>query len=288
MNKNNLSLINKYLSLLLILPFTYFGYSQEKLLYKQIDSTELYMRIFYPSSIGVKKINYPAILFFHGGGWINGSLYQLKPHAEYFSQRGVVSILVEYRVKNKHKTSPFESLKDAKSAVRFVKKNAVKLRIDTTKIVTAGASSGGHLAAATALIDGYNEYTDDMSIDASPDALILFNPVVDNGPGGYGYNRIDEEYKDFSPIHNLKQGAPPTILFLGTDDVLIPVETLKYYQKVMEKVGSRCELFLYEGQAHGFFNHRNFEYYKKTVSKADKFLQSINFLSNKMTIEIKK
>jgi acetyl esterase/lipase len=115
---------------------------------------------------------------------------------------------------------------------------------------------------------------------------VLFNPVIDNGPGGYGYERIGNAYKDFSPLHNIREGAPPTIIFLGTNDNLIPVETAEYYQKVMEKVGSRCELYLYEGQGHGFFNYRNPEYYKKTVFEADKFLQSLGYLNREPLIEI--
>jgi len=125
-----------------------------------------------------------------------------------------------------------------------------------------------------------------LTVSCKPNALVLFNPVVDNGPGGYGFERIGNAYKDFSPLHNIEKGAPPTIFFLGTSDKLIPVETARYYQKVMEKVGSRCELYLYDGQSHGFFNYRNTEFYKKTVLAADEFLQSLGYLEKEPIIEI--
>ena len=115
---------------------------------------------------------------------------------------------------------------------------------------------------------------------------MLFNPVIDNGPGGYGYERIGKEYKKFSPLHNINEGAPPTIILVGTKDKLIPVETVKYYKTVMEKVGSRCDLKLYEGEVHGFFNYRNFEYYKKTLIEADKFLVSLGYLKEEPIIKI--
>ena len=261
------------------------GYSQDQVLYKKVNTTKLFMDIYYPELIKTEK-EYPAIVFYFGGGWINGSINQFEPHAKFFSQRGMVSILVDYRVKNRQQTTPFESLKDAKSAIRYIREHADKFRIDTSKIVAAGGSAGGHLAASTALVDDYNENTDNMSVSSIPNALILFNPVIDNGPGGYGYDRIDEAYKSFSPLHNIKNGAPPTIIFLGTDDNLIPIETAKYYQKVMERVKSRCELHLYEGQGHGFFNYDNFDYYKKTVSEADEFLQSLGYLKKEPVIEI--
>jgi hypothetical protein len=47
----------------------------------------------------------------------------------------------------------------------------------------------------------------------------------------------------------------------------------------MEKVGSRCDLKLYEGQKQGFFNYGNFEFYQKTIKSADLFfLQSLGYL----------
>jgi acetyl esterase len=273
------------LTLLITLIAYSFGYAQEQIVYKQIDSTKLFMEVYQPKTMEKAK-KYPAMVFFFGGGWNGGTIKQFEPYAKYFSQRGMICFLVDYRVKNRQQTTPFESLNDAKSAIRFIREEAVELYIDTSKIVAAGGSAGGHLAAATALINDYNENTDNMSVSCIPNALVLFNPVIDNGPGGYGYDRIGDDYKSFSPLHNIKKGAPPTILFLGTNDNLIPVETAKYYQKVMEKVNSRCELHLYEGQGHGFFNYKNFDYYKKTVSEADEFLQSLGYLNKKPIIEI--
>lgn len=261
------------------------GYAQEQVTYKQLDTTRLQMTVYYPETLP-RAANHPAIVFFFGGGWNNGSIKQFEPQAKYLSKRGMVCFLVEYRVKTRHQTSPFESLKDAKSAMRFIRKYAPRFHIDPTKIVAAGGSAGGHLAAATALIDGYNEPTDDLSVSCVPNALVLFNPVFDNGPGGYGFERIGEAYKHFSPLHNIKAGAPPTLVLLGTNDALIPVETAQYYQKVMQKVGSRCDLRLYENQIHGFFNYANVEYYTKTLTEADTFLQSLGYLQKDPTVKI--
>lgn len=269
--------------LILILPSICLA--QEKTLYKQVDSTDLFLEVYYPEEIQVSK-NYPAMVFFFGGGWVGGDKAQFLNQAKYLSKRGIVCFLVDYRIKNAHGTSPFESLKDAKSAIRFIRKNAGDFHIDPTKIIASGGSAGGHLAAATALIEGYNEDSDDLSLSAIPNALVLFNPVIDNGPGGYGYERIRDAYKSFSPLHNIKAGAPPTLILLGTNDALVPVVTAEYYKQVMEKVGSRCELRLYEGAEHGFFNYRNFEYYKNTLMETDSFLTSLDYLKAEPIVEI--
>jgi acetyl esterase/lipase len=249
----------------------------DSILFKQVGADSLFLQVDYPLQFDPAQ-RYPAMVFFFGGGWNGGSTGQFEPHAKYFASRGMVCFRADYRVKNRQGTSPFESLKDAKSAMRYIRAQARELGVDPDKIVASGGSAGGHLAAATAVIDVYNETGEDLSVSCIPNALVLFNPVFDNGPGGYGFERIGEQYKDFSPLHNLKEGMPPTIIFLGTEDRLIPVETAAYFKTVMEKVGSRCELFLYEGEGHGFFNYRNYEMYVDTRDNAAAFLISTGII----------
>ncbi len=262
--------------------------SQQVISYKEVGGTTLFLEVHSPPAQSTRTSQHPALVFFFGGGWNGGDRQHFIHHAQYFSQRGIVCFLVDYRTKNNSQTTPFESVKDAKSAMRYIRKNAEKFSVNPNKIITAGGSAGGHLAAATAFITDYNQETDDLSISPIPNALVLYNPVIDNGPGGYGFERIGEQhYKQFSPLHNIQVGAPPTIFFLGTKDTLIPTETAAYYVKSMEKVGSRCDLKLYGGQAHGFFNYGNLEYYKQTILETDKFLQSLGYLDEEMTVEIK-
>lgn len=260
------------------------AWAQEHEVYKTVDTTVLSLDIYYPPEMIAGK-TYPAIIFFFGGGWIQGDKVQFEPHAKYFSERGMISVLADYRVRSRNNTTPFEALKDAKSAIRYLRTNAARFHIDPEKLVASGGSAGGHLAAAAAACENYDDDQDDLTVSAKPNALVLFNPVIDNGPGGYGFERVGEDYRHFSPLHNLHRGMPPTILFLGTRDKLIPVETARYYQKVMKKLGSRCDLHLYEGQEHGFFNLKNQEYYVQTVLRTDEFLISLGYLSGSPTIK---
>lgn len=261
------------------------AFSQEDLVYKEIGGHRLEMRVYSPEQVKPDSL-YPAMVFFFGGGFKSGNLGHFENHARYFAQRGLVCFLVNYRVESRQGTTPVESLKDARSAMRFVRANAERFNVDPGRIAGSGGSAGGHLAAACALVRGYDEATDDLSVSCMPNALVLFNPVIDNGPGGYAYERIGEAYREFSPLHNIHRGAPPTIIFLGTQDKLIPVETAHYYQVVMEKVGSRCELKLYEGAGHGFFNYNNTLHYRQTVKEADSFLQSLGYLNTEPVIPI--
>ena len=274
------------LSLLVILiSVTVIAQSSDSILYKRVDSTSLYLFVDYPPGFD-RSQTYPALVFFFGGGWRGGTTDQFEPQARYFARRGMICIRADYRVYGRHGTSPFESLMDAKSAIRYLREHAGQLHIDPQRIVASGGSAGGHLAAATALVKDFNEASDLLSYSCVPNALVLFNPVIDNGPGGYAFDRIGEHYKAFSPLHNIRAGAPPTIFFLGTEDNLIPVETAHYYQLVMEKAGSRCDLFLYDGQGHGFFNPGRGGFYKKTVAEANRFLTSLGYLGEDPEIPI--
>lgn len=249
--------------------------AQDKIVYKTVDTISLSMEIYSPEKLNPEK-KYPAIIFFFGGGWTTGSITQFEPFAKYFSEKGLISILVDYRVKSRNGTSPFESLKDAKSAIRFLRSNAAKFHVDPDKIIASGGSAGGHLAAACFTNETINEANDDFTVSAKPNSLVLFNPVIDNSKEGFGYDKIGGRYLEFSPLHNIQKGFPSTVFFLGTKDKLIPVSTAELFKYKIDSVGSRCDLFLYEGQEHGFFNKE--EYRNKVIPEINIFLKSLGFL----------
>jgi acetyl esterase/lipase len=242
------------------------------------EPVKLHLHVFTPND-NLGKNNRPAIVFFFGGGWMGGTPSQFYPQCRHLAQRGMVAISAEYRTAKPHGTTPAECVKDGKSALRYVRSNAKSLGIDPLRVAAGGGSAGGHVAAAIATLEGFNDPDDDSTVSAKPDALVLFNPVFDNGPTGYGHDRVKAYWESFSPLHNLSAQTPPAIVFLGTKDNLIPTATAEAFRDKMKKLGVRSELFLYEGQPHGFFNAKNAEHYEKTLAEADRFLTSLGFLS---------
>ncbi|MCA9072645.1 MAG: dienelactone hydrolase family protein, partial [Planctomycetaceae bacterium] len=114
--------------------------------------------------------------------------------------------------------------------------------------------------------------------------------VFDNGPKGWGHGRVGERYQDFSPFHNVSKDDPPAIVFLGSADKLIPVKTAFDFQKSMKAAGLECEVKIFEGMPHGFFNYGrngNKPYYE-TVVAADRFLASLGWLSGEPTLKAPK
>jgi len=265
---------------LALFMFSVNGFAQEitapdVFIYKQIDTVKLKMEVYHPIKFEKSK-KYPTIVFFFGGGWNSGSVNQFRPFAMHYAAKGMITVLADYRVKTRQGTTPFESVKDAKSAVRYLRANAKDLGIDPDRLVASGGSAGGHLAAACYTAETINEESDDLKVSPKPNALMLFNPVIDNSKDGYGYDRVGERYLEFSPMHNIHVGFPPTIFFLGTKDKLIPVSIAEEFKQKIESVGSSCEVYFYEGEGHGFFNQTKF--HEDILKKTDAFLQAIGYL----------
>lgn len=253
-------------------------------IYKKVSGQELRLYVVSPPGTGDSR---PAIVFYHGGGWKGFKAVQFNHHAEYLASRGMVAIQVEYRPVGDDPTEPpIVCVQDTKSSMRWVRAHARELGIDPKRIAASGGSAGGHLAAWVALCGGFDDPADDPKVSPRPDALVLYNPVFDNGPDGWGQGRVRDRYPEFSPMHNIKAGAPPTIVFLGSEDKLIPVKTLAEYKARMEKVGARCDTHVYEGQGHGFFNYRAQPnpYYEKTLRATDEFLASLGWLNGAPTL----
>ena len=102
---------------------------------------------------------------------------QFAEHAKYFSQRGMVTILADYRVSSRHDVKVINPISDGKTSIKWIKENADLLGVDKNRIVASGGSAGGHLAASTALLSQYDDPKEkNNKFNSIPSALILFNP----------------------------------------------------------------------------------------------------------------
>ncbi len=250
--------------------------------YKKTRQGELELHLHYPAEWkpGDRR---PAIVFFFGGGWTSGNVRQFEPQAKHLAERGMVAARADYRVKSRHDVTPAECVEDAKSAVRWLRQNAVVLGVDPERIVAAGGSAGGHIAACTAFTEGLEAEGEDRSVSSRPNALVLFNPVVRFAGQPELMTRINNDDKLgrlLSPTLHLgkaAQSAPPALLLYGKEDRLL-AQGEEFAEKA-KQAGARAELFLADGVGHGFFNRP--PWLERTLQRADEFLVSLDYLPKK-------
>ena len=251
--------------------------------YKTIGDTQLSLYIFEPPA-AVAKTNRPAIVFFFGGGWTNGTPGQFEQHCRALAARGLVAITADYRVLSRQKAKPIDCVADAKSALRWVRANATRLGLDPQRIAAGGE------VAAIATVPGFESPGEDLKISSVPNALVLFNPALVLAPlpglelANFGdrvpAERMGTDPKNLSPAHHVKKGTPPTIIFHGKADTTVPYATVEAFTNAMKAAGNRCELVGTEGATHGYFNYGRGDNsaYRATLAATDAFLVSLGWL----------
>lgn len=244
--------------------------------YKTVAGRDLSLYVLKPND-WKKSDSRPAMVFFHGGGWTRGGPATFTEQARYLTSRGMVTLRVEYRLLEQPSDSPEVCIQDARSAMRWVRGHAEDLGINPERIASAGESAGGHLAAFVGMMDGFDEPQDNTKISPKSNAMFLFNPVLDNGPDGWAHRRVGERYKVFSPFYNVTAKAPPAVVFLGTEDQLIPVKTIEEFRTRMEACGVRCDAHFYAGEKHSFFSKEPWR--TTTLIEVDRFLIDLGWLT---------
>lgn len=253
----------------------------ESHVYKEVEGGKLELFVHKPAGNAPDE-GWPAIVFFYGGAWVSGDINQFKTHSEHLAQRGMVAIRAHYRVKGRFdNATPFDCMVDARSAIRWVRAHAEDLSIDSNRIAAAGGSAGGHIALCTATITDTRPETD-ADASARPNALVLFNPVVDPTVGTVS-RRFDGRAEDASPMHHLAAGTPPTLIIHGSADETVPIETIKTYQRKVQHNGDRCDVAIFDGRGHGFFNfNRKGDDPQDALDRADAFLTSLGWLAPRL------
>lgn len=281
--------LKNYPNLQIVKEFSYPYITEEKnISYCKTNERELKLDVFSPSEKSTTKRT--AILFIHGGGWRSGNKAMHYPLLQQLAALGYVCITPEYRLSTEALYPA--AVHDIKSAIRWVRKNAATYNIDVNRIVVAGHSAGGELAAFMGATNGmpqfegngcYKEYSSKANAVIDADGTLAFiHP--DSGEGDdskrisaathwFGYSRTEnpELWKQAAPLTHVGKHTPPTQfinsgvarMHAGREDFLAVLKQHKIYS----------ETKTFEGSPHSFllFN----PWFDTTVVYIDKFLRRV-------------
>jgi acetyl esterase/lipase len=246
--------------------------------YKRVNGFELEMHLFLPDTT-IFKGNRPTLVYFHGGSWSEGKpdRFWLYQTAQEYAKKGWIATAVEYRIKGKQGTFPFESVKDAKSAIRWLRENAEKYKVDTNNIVVTGSSAGGHLAIATTLVDNWNEKTDNLNISSVPNVILVNSAVYDltvnNAKWITEYNENKKLVKEISPNHLIKKVKTKMLLIHGEKDRNCSYESATNFYDEMKLLGNDIELHTIKGASHWIWLGR---YYPEVAKITSNYIKNLN------------
>ena len=237
----------------------------EQLAYKTVEGRTLSLHAFLAADASDAQPR-PAVLLFHGGRWLYGSPRAMYPQCQFFAAQGYHCFAAEYRLGANNRVDVRQLVDDAADALRYLYDKADTLLLDAANIIVGGGSAGGHLAAAVG--------AQVPAVDAPlPAALLLYNPMLDLAPGTPDHHLVKDYWREVSPAHHITAALPPTLILVGSDDPEVPVATVNQFCDNAGEVYARCEVEVYEGQSHGFFN--NEPYLTQTNARALAFLKSL-------------
>lgn len=209
--------------------------------------------------------NGAAIVICPGGGY-GGLVTKGEGHgiAAWLNAHGIAGIVLEYRLPAGR---PYVPLLDAQRALRTVRANAIKWKVDPKKVGIIGFSAGGHLAStATVHFDlGEGKTTDAITRESSrPDFSILIYPVISMDVGvhrGSKKNLMGEtpaaslpEY--FSTQKHVKAATPPAFLAHAIDDKVVPIENSRMFYEAQKKAGLPSRLIELPNGGHGLNGYK--------------------------------
>lgn len=206
----------------------------------------------------------PAIVIIHGGGWTSGDKAAKREIniGTTLAAHGYVCASINYALAAQGRPTWPGNLHDCKRAVRWLRKNAEKYRIDPDHIGAIGGSAGGHLTAMLAVTgpeDGLEPEEDPgLSLSSRVQAAV---PMYPGAPAGLSRDHVmfpgkraevPELYRAAAPINHVTRDDAPMLILHGTADTTTPLAGSQQFAGKLQEVGVEHQLVVVEGAPHSF------------------------------------
>jgi acetyl esterase/lipase len=210
---------------------------------------------------------FPAVVCLHGGGWVGGDRGQLEQTIRVLAARGYVAVTPDYRVAPRDRfPAPVE---DCKAAVRWLRANAARYKVNPLRVGVVGFAAGGHLACLVGLTgkeDGLEGVGGNADQPSGVQAVVSFFGPTDLTRSDWGKEARDnnlvpllggtlddkpEQYRRASPLSYARKGAPPFLFIHGAEDRVVPVAHSRELAEKLRAAGGSARVLELEGEGHG-------------------------------------
>jgi len=239
--------------------------------YREVDGTTLTLDAHIPDGPGP----FPTVILVHGGGWVAGDKQQYITYIfQPLTDANFAWFSINYRLAPQYKF-PADT-DDVEEAIRWVKTNASRYRVDPNRIALIGESAGGHLVS---YVGAYHAVDTRVAAVVSMygihdfiTASIMWKPIPEEILKLFGVSAVDAKSAPIlikaSPVVYIRKDMPPYLLMHGSKDEDVPYEQSVEMCEKMKSAGARCDLITVEGAPHGmdhWESHPEWLWYKKAL-----------------------
>lgn len=226
--------------------------------YVERESGPLKADLYVPKGDGL----FPTIVVVHGGAWASGTKAQLAGVARGLAERGYTTAAISYRLAPQD-TFPAQ-IYDCQAAVRWLRSNAAKYKVNPDLVGGYGYSAGGHLVALLGALDDDDFREEGVPKDAPSARLQVV--VAGGAPcdfrmlpsdsqrlaywlGGTPAEKPDA-YREASPTTYVTSDDPPMFFFHGGADEIVPIRSPQRMVEQLKKAGVAVEFYEIPGAGH--------------------------------------
>lgn len=262
--------------------------NKKNLKYNNVSARQK-LDVYYPKKIKKNNDN-PVVIYFHGGAYNSGGkTNNLNKNKAKFNKAGFVYVPIGYRLLSE---KPYPAAADdAKTAVRYLKHNRKKLKINPNKIVVLGYSAGANLGSLTATTQNVKKFGNErylypkvnnrvagfMGVSGFYDYDTLYKPYDEDDWMPYSIATINRYLgvgNDVLYMKNRSQGntikysknmKTPVMLMYGTKDIVIPVTQSRQYCGQLRKTNKKVYCYEYRNNGHGYNEYTKDLDYKRMI-----------------------
>jgi len=228
--------------------------------YKTVDGVALEAHLFAPPDAAGAR---PALVWFHGGSWSEGSWAHCPTVCGAARGRGYVVVQIEYRTDERFASGPLAIIADARDAVTWVRGHAAELSVDPARVMVGGFSSGGSVAALVATTSAPGDLR----------GAVLMSACVAPREDAWFRRMTETRVRDaeVTPAAHLGATDPATLAVHGDADEMCPYAETAAFVKAAKDAGVDAQLLTLAGATH-FFPFRSPESRARAAEAIEQFL----------------